>query len=120
MFSAYVTLAIVTIVVNAGIAAADFAHVPFVLKNSAEVHVPRSWIPPLAALKAAGAAGLLIGLLWLPPLGTAAAIGLVLFYVGALITHVRARVLYNIAFPATFLALAVATLVLDLAQAGGR
>ncbi|WP_410654511.1 DoxX family protein [Amycolatopsis sp. lyj-112] len=116
MSSAYVTVAIATIVINAGIAAADFARVPFVLKNSAEVDVPQSWIPPLASLKAAGAAGLLIGLLWVPLLGTAAAIGLVLFYVGAVVTHVRARVLYNIYFPVTFLALAAATLILDFAR----
>lgn len=116
MFSAYITVTIVTIAINAGIAAADFARIPFVLKNSAEVDVPHSWIPPLASLKAAGAAGLLLGLLGVPYLGTAAAVGLVLFYVGAVITHVRARVLYNIAFPAGFLALAVATLLLDLAR----
>ncbi|HET6289480.1 MAG TPA: DoxX family protein [Amycolatopsis sp.] len=117
MSTAYLTLAIVTIVINAGIAAADFARIPFVLKNSAEVGVPQSWLPPLASLKAAGAAGLLLGLLGVPHIGTAAAAGLVLFYVGAVITHVRARVLYNIAFPAGFLAPAVATFVLDLAQA---
>ncbi|OXM44401.1 DoxX family protein [Amycolatopsis alba] len=117
MNSAYLTVAIVTIVINAGIAAADFARVPFVLKNSAEVDVPPSWIPPLASLKAAGAGGLLLGLLGMPFVGTAAAAGLVLFYIGAVITHVRARVLYNIAFPGGFLALAVATFVLDLAQA---
>ncbi|KZB84557.1 DoxX family protein [Amycolatopsis regifaucium] len=116
MFTAYLTVAIVTIVINAGIAAADFARVPFVLKNSAEVDVPPSWIPPLASLKAAGAAGLLLGLLGVPYLGTAAAVGLVLFYVGAVITHVRARVFSNIAFPGGFLVLAVATLVLDLAR----
>ncbi|MBB5856687.1 hypothetical protein HDA45_006774 [Amycolatopsis umgeniensis] len=104
-----------TIVINAGIAAADLARVPFVLKNSAEVDVPPSWIPPLASLKAAGAMGLLLGLLGVPYIGTAAAAGLVLFYVGAVITHVRARVFYNIAFPAGFLALTVATFVLDLA-----
>ncbi|MFC3451681.1 DoxX family protein [Amycolatopsis speibonae] len=117
MSSAYLTVAIVTIVINAGIAAADLARVPFVLKNSAEVDVPPSWIPPLASLKAAGAAGLLLGLLGVPFVGTAAAVGLVLFYVGAVATHVRARVFYNIAFPAGFLGLAVATFVLDLAQA---
>ncbi|MEU3622076.1 hypothetical protein BS329_00625 [Amycolatopsis coloradensis] len=116
MFTAYLTLAIVTVVFNAGIAAADLARIPFVLKNSAEVGVPQSWIPPLAALKAAGAAGLLLGLFGVTFLGTAAAVGLVLFYVGAVITHIRARVLYNIAFPAGLLALAVATLVLDLAR----
>lgn len=116
MFPAYVAVAVVTIVINAGIALADFARVPFVLKNSAEVDVPASWIPTLASLKAAGAAGLLVGLLGVPYLGTAAAIGLVLFYAGAVITHLRARVLYNIYFPGAFLALAAATLVLDFAR----
>ncbi|WP_340683312.1 DoxX family protein [Amycolatopsis coloradensis] len=117
MFTAYLIVAIVAIASNAGIAAADLARAPFVLKNSAEVNVPESWIPALASLKAAGAAGLLLGLLGVPFLGTAAAVGLVLFYLGAVLTHVRARVLYNIAFPAGLFALAVATLVLDLAQA---
>lgn len=116
MYLAYVLVTAVTILVNAGIAIADFARAPFVLANSAEVNVPSSWIPPLATLKAAGAAGLLLGLLGVPYLGIAAAIGLVLFYVGAVLTHIRARVLYNVYFPGGFLALAAATLVLDLAR----
>jgi hypothetical protein len=35
-----------------------------------------------------------------------------LFFIGALVIHVRARILYNLAFPGVFLALAVASLVL--------
>ena len=42
-------------------------------------------------------------------LGLAAAIGLVLFFVGAVAAHVRARVFHNIAFPLAFLALASAS-----------
>jgi hypothetical protein len=68
--------------------------------------VPRSWLPPLAILKGAGAAGLLLGLLGVRPLGIAAATGLVLFFIGALAAHVRARVFHNIAFPAGYFALA--------------
>jgi hypothetical protein len=49
----------------------------------------------LGAFKAAGAAGLLIGLLGVRPLGIAAAVGLVAFFVGAVITHIRARVLQH-------------------------
>jgi hypothetical protein len=48
-----------------------------------------------------------------PPLGVVAAVGLVLFFVGAIITHIRAR-WWNIAFPGAFLLLAVASLVLRL------
>lgn len=103
-----------TAAANAGIAAADLAGARFVLANSAEVGVPRSWLPRLATLKLAGAAGLLLGLLGgaLRPLGVAAACGLVLLYLGALGFHVRARVFYNLAFPGLYLATAAASLAL--------
>jgi len=114
MSTAYIVVTVVTIVVNAGTAVADLAKAEFVLANSAEVGVPRSWLPTLATLKAAGAAGLLLGLLGLHVLGVAAAIGLVAFFVGAVATHLRARVLHNLAFPGTYLALAVASLVLAI------
>jgi DoxX-like family len=112
VLTAYVAVTIATIVANAGAAAADFSRARFVLANAAELGVADTWLPLLGALKAAGAAGLLIGLLGLQPLGIAAAIGLVLFFIGAMVTHIRARVLYNIAFPVVFLALAVASLAL--------
>ncbi|MFI9362470.1 DoxX family protein [Kitasatospora sp. NPDC053057] len=116
MSIALVIVTVVAIAANGGIAAADFARAEFVLANSAEVNVKPEWVPWLAALKTAGAAGLLIGLVAVPPLGLAAAVGLVLFYVGAVATHVRTRVIHNIYFPAGYLALAVATLGLTLAQ----
>jgi hypothetical protein len=116
VFVAYVVVTIITIIANAAAAAADFSRAQFVLANSAEVGVPPSWLPMLGALKAAGAAGLLIGLLGFRYLGIAAAIGLVLFFTGALIVHVRARVFYNLAFPGTFWLLAAASLVLAIAQ----
>ena len=116
MFVAYVVVTIVTIIANSAAAVADLSRAPFVLANSAEVGVPPSWLPLLAALKAAGAAGLLIGLLGFRYLGIAAAIGLVLFFTGALIVHVRARVFYNLAFPGTFWLLAAASLLLAIAQ----
>jgi DoxX-like family len=47
--------------------------------------VPRAWLPALALLKAAGGAGLLLGLLGAKPLGLAAGTALVLFYVGAVL-----------------------------------
>ncbi|MFB4317992.1 DoxX family protein [Actinomadura sp. 21ATH] len=116
MYAAYVTVAIATIIANAAITVADFAKARFVLANSAEVGLPPSWLPYLAALKGAGAAGLLAGLVAYPALGVAAAAGLVLFFLGALIAHVRARVFYNIAFPGTYFALAAASLTLAVAH----
>ena len=111
MSAAYLTVVIATFVVNTGAAGADFARARFVLDNAAQVGVDEHWLPLLGALKAAGAVGLMLGLLW-TPIGIASATGLVLFFVGAVTFHVRARVLYNLAFPGFFLALAVSTLVL--------
>ena len=85
---------------------AKIVQAPFVLRNSADVGVARTWIPYLALLEGAGTAGLVLGLLGVPLLGLAAAIGLVLFFLGAVTFHVRARVLHNVAFPAAFLLLA--------------
>ncbi|HTT28315.1 MAG TPA: DoxX family protein [Solirubrobacteraceae bacterium] len=112
MFAAYLAVVISTLVVNTWAAAADLLRAQFVLANSAEVGVDEGWLPWLGGLKAAGAVGLLVGLLWLRPIGIAAAIGLTFFFIGAIATHVRARVLYNLAFPGFFLALAVGSLVL--------
>ncbi|SPM26595.1 DoxX family protein [Mycobacterium terramassiliense] len=116
MHTAYVLVTLTTAVVTAGIAVADLIPAGFVLANSAEVGVPRSWLAPLAAAKLAGAAGLVIGLLGAKALGIAAAVGLVLFFVGAVITHLRAHVLYNIAFPGAYLCLSAATLALMIAR----
>lgn len=114
--TAYVVITLATAVVTAAIAVADLIPAGFVLANSAEVGVPRSWLPALGTVKLAGAAGLVVGLLGLPALGIAAATGLVLFFVGAVVTHLKARVLYNIAFPGAYLGLSAATLALMLAR----
>ena len=51
-------------------------------------------------------------------IAVAAGAGLVLFFLGALAFHVRARVFYNIYFPAVFLALSVASLALVMFALG--
>ncbi|WP_189864812.1 DoxX family protein [Streptomyces poonensis] len=116
MFTAYVTVTVLTVLANAVIAAADFARARFVLANMAEVGVQRAWLPWLGVLKAAGAAGLLLGLMGVPVIGVAAATGLVLFFAGAVAVHLRARVLHNIAVPGAYLGLAIASLVLAVAR----
>jgi DoxX-like family len=114
MFIAYLIVTIVTVIANTAVAVGDLLLVDSVLKTSAEVGVQRRWVPVLGALKAAGAAGLVLGLLGVPWVGVAAATGLMLFFIGAVVIHVRARVFHNIAAPASFLALAAATLALTL------
>jgi hypothetical protein len=112
MNTALITVTVTTAIVTAGIAVADLIPARFVLANSAEVGVPRSWLPALGAVKLAGAAGLVVGLFGPPALGIAAAVGLVLFFVGAIVTHLRAHVVYNIAFPGAFLCLSATSLAL--------
>jgi hypothetical protein len=116
MHTAYVVITLITVIATGGIAVADLIPAQFVLANSAEVGVPRSWIPALALTKLAGAVGLVAGLVGLPALGLAAAAGLVLFFVGAVLTHLRAHVLYNIAFPGAYLCLSAASLALLIGE----
>lgn len=114
MLIAYFVVTAITIGANAAMAAADLVRSKFVLANSAEVGVAESWLPLLGSLKAAGAAGLLLGLLGVHAIGLAAAAGLVVFFAGAIVTHMRARVFHNIAFPGTFFGLSVAALALNV------
>ena len=93
---------------------ADFFLREQVLANMDRAGVPRTWLPTLAGLRALGALGLVVGL-GVPALGTAAAVAVVLYFVGAIITHLRAR-WYAIGYPATYLLLAAGSLVLGLAS----
>jgi hypothetical protein len=113
MFTAYVIVNVLLAVALAGSAALDFARYEQVLINMARAGVPESWLTMLGTLKAAGGLGLLVGI-GVPLIGTAAAVGVILFFVGAIITHLRARD-YSFGLAAAFLLLAVAALVLDLA-----
>ncbi len=116
MNTALMVITLFTAAITAAIAIADFVPARFVLANSAQVGVPRSWLPALGSVKLAGATGMVVGLLGPRELGIAAAAGLVAFFVGAVVTHVRAHVLYNIAFPGAFLCLSAASLALMVAR----
>jgi uncharacterized membrane protein YphA (DoxX/SURF4 family) len=52
------------------------------------VGVPLKYFPLLAACEFAGGVGLILGIWW-PMLGVAAAIGLILYFVGATVSHLR-------------------------------
>lgn len=62
--------------------------------------------------QSSGCSGLLVGI-GVPLVGTAAAAGLILFFVGAIITHLRARD-YSFGLAVIFLLLAVVALLLGL------
>ena len=114
MSTVYIVVTAATIAANAWAAIVDFTRARFVLANMAELGIPESWLPRLGALKAAGAGGLIVGLAGVRIIAIAAALGLVLFFAGAIVTHIRARVLAKIPFPAAFLTLAAASLALAL------
>lgn len=113
MFIAYAVVAGLLALTLAASATFTLQRNPAVTGNMVKLGVPDSWLPRLATLKAAGAIGLVAGL-WLTPLGIAAAIGVTLYFLGAILTHLRAKD-YEFA-PAAVLALvAVAALVLRAA-----
>ncbi|PYS70989.1 MAG: hypothetical protein DMF73_11705 [Acidobacteria bacterium] len=112
MFTAYIVVTVLAAAANAFSATLDFIRFKQILINMARVGVPDSWITILGILKAAGALGLLIGI-GVPLIGIAAGVGLVLFFVAAIITHLRARD-YSFGLAVIFLLLAVAALILRL------
>jgi hypothetical protein len=115
MLTPYVVVTVLAAGANIYAAANDFLRPEWLVANMTRLRVPQSWIFALGALKAAGALGLLVGI-GLPLIGIAAAAGLVLFFVSAIVTAVRAHWYSHISYPATFLGLAAASLVLRLAS----
>ena len=91
-----------------------FRRAAWVVGPLADYGVPRSWWPWLGTAKAAGAAGLLVGLA-VPVIGVAAGIGLVVYFAGAVITVLRARSYPHIPFPLLYAAPVAASLAVGLA-----
>ena len=114
MNTAFVVVTLLTIAANTFSGVCALVHLKAILPGMERAGVPESWLSfPIGTLKTAGAAGLLLGLVGVPLVGTAAAIGLVLFFVCALYTHIRASD-YSVQFGLAngFLLLAVGSLVL--------
>jgi hypothetical protein len=114
MSTAYVVVTVIAAVMAAFSAGSVFLHAEWTVKPLADYGVPRAWWPWLGAAKAAGAVGLLAGLA-VPVIGRLAAIGLVLYFLGAVITVVRARWFSHVPFPLVYAAPVVASLVLGAA-----
>ena len=68
------------------------------------VGVPPTFFPLLATCEFAGALGLVLGI-WLPWLGLAAGVGLVIYFVGAVVSHLRVGDFKGIG-PAAFMLMA--------------
>lgn len=77
------------------------------------VGVPMKYLPLLAACEIAGAAGLVLGIWW-SPIGVAAGIGLLLYFLVAVLAHLRVGDVKGIGPAAFLLALSVGVLYLRL------
>ncbi len=112
MFVVCIIVSVLLALALAGSAMGKLTKNPKIVENLGKVGVPMGWLPRLAAAELAGAVGLLVGLA-VAPLGIAAAIGVIGYFVGAVVTHVKAGD-KNIAPPAVLGLVAVAALVLRL------
>ncbi|MFI9001373.1 DoxX family protein [Streptomyces sp. NPDC053541] len=115
MFIAYVVVAGLLAFASTASAVLTFTRNPQVVSSMEKVGVPETWLPWLATAKAAGALGLLAGL-FVPVLGAAAAVGLTLYFIGAVISHLRVKD-FNVAPVVVLTLLAAAALVLRIASA---
>lgn len=112
------TAIILSIVLAAAMLASGFMKLiraPRIVAMMEPLGVPAARLPLLGALQVAGTVGLIVGLFF-HPLAVAAAVGLVLYFAGAIVAHLRAHD-RDVQGAALFLALSVATLVVLLIAA---
>ena len=109
----YVAITLIAAIANAYAASLDFVGAESVKLVADRVQVSQRWMVPLGALLASGAVGLLAGFA-VPALGIAAATGLVLYFICAVIAHLRVRD-REFGGALFFLLLAVAALTTSLA-----
>ena len=114
MFIAYVVVAVLLSLLLLVSARGDITRDPKITEQLKAIGVRDSWFLPLGLVKIAGALGLLVGIAY-RPLGIAAAIGVVLYFLGAVITHVRAGDKKGVGVPAVIMLFSVAPLVLGIA-----
>jgi DoxX-like protein len=90
MSTAYLAVTLSAVAANGFSGIAALLHFQPIMGGMAKASVPVSWLTfPIGTLKTLGALGLAAGLV-IRPLGVSAAIGLVLFFVCAVYTHIRA------------------------------
>ncbi|MGW6290900.1 DoxX family protein [Streptomyces sp. NPDC055107] len=115
MFIAYAVAGVLLAFALGASSVLTFTRNEAITASMGKVGVPGTWFPWLASLKAAGALGLLVGL-GVPLIGAAAAVGVVLYFIGAVVTHLRVKD-YEIAPPVVLALLAVAALALRVLSA---
>ena len=115
------TIILIALAALLGLAAAGSAmgklrRMPQVVESMHKVGVTDAQMPMLAVLELLGALGLLVGI-WVPIVGTLAAAGLTLYFLGAVVAHIRMRDSLKDMAPALLLAVvSIAVLVLELGR----
>ena len=116
MTIALIVLASLLGIASLGSAVQKLRRDPRVVETMHGVGVTDRQMPILAVLEILGAVGLLVGI-WIVPIGIAAAACLALYFIGAVVAHIRAKVPAKDALPAAVLVLlALATLALELSR----
>lgn len=90
MDTAYLVIAVVLALALVGLAVGKLTRNDAVAKTLSAAGVSDAMYVPLALVELLGAAGLVIGI-WVPWLGVAAAVGVVAYFAGAVLFHVRAK-----------------------------
>lgn len=114
MSTVHIAVTVVAVVFNGGAAVTYLIGHDYPKAQADMKRVPRSWVPVLGALLAAGTVGLLAGFV-VPVLGVLAAAGLVLYFTGALVAHLRVGSRQLIGW-AVFFATAVTALGVNVAH----
>lgn len=115
MRAAFVGLTVLCAVMTSFSALMKIRGDPKVVKIVHEtVGVPMRFFPHLAACEIAGALGLIIGI-WSPHLGVTAGSGLVIYFIGAIVSHLRVGDFKGIGSAAFMLWLSVTAVALRIA-----
>ncbi|HZX03460.1 DoxX family protein [Kribbella sp.] len=109
MYVAYLATTLLAAGLTGSAAVANLIGHDYPKSQADTVQVDHKWILPFGLLLGAGAVGLLAGLA-VPALGLLAAGGLVLYFLGALVAHLRAHAL-NLAPWSLYFATCTAALV---------
>jgi hypothetical protein len=112
MVIAYVTVTVLAALFNGFAAVTYLTGHAYPKAQADKKRIPRSWVPWLGVCLAAGTAGLLAGFA-VPLLGQLAAGGLVVYFAGALVAHLRVGSRDLVGW-AVFFVTAVAALVVNL------
>jgi hypothetical protein len=88
VYAVYLVSTLLAVALTGSAAVANLIGHSYPKAQADQVQVDHKWILPLGLLLGAGATGLLAGLA-VPPLGVVASGGLVLYFLGALIAHLR-------------------------------